>query len=143
MPEGADRFPTLAAVLLRVATLAIAVALLAAACGPPGPKVYDEAKSRACVSGEHLRVTAPPASDFIAGTALGGSFGVKLPKNSVTVSFGDTIDNAQTLDQAYRNVHARNVGIDDVLRMQGNAVMLWHGHPSDRDLGLVQNCLKT
>jgi hypothetical protein len=34
------------------------------------------------------------------------------------------------------------VGIDDVLRQQGNAVMLWHQHPSDADLATITDCLK-
>lgn len=119
------------------------MALVAASCGPPGPKVYNEAKSRACIVAAHARVAPPPATDFVATTALGGSFHVKLPHNAVTVSFGNTVSNATSLDNVYRNVHSHNVGIDDVLRMQGNAVMLWQQHPSDADLALVQNCLKT
>jgi hypothetical protein len=119
------------------------VALVAASCGPPGPKVYNEAKSRACLVAAHVKIVRPPASDFIATTALGGSFRARVPHNAVTVSFGDTVANGTSLDDAYRNVHAHNVGIDDVLRTQGNAVMLWQQHPSDADLALVQNCLKT
>ena len=33
--------------------------------------------------------------------------------------------------------------IDDVLRRQGNAVMLWHVHPGDKDLATVTGCLKS
>ncbi len=120
-----------------------AVSVVAAACGKPSPKVYSEVRSRACFRAHGVRVGPPPASDFIATTALGGSFRARLRPNFVTISFGDTLDDAQNLDQAYRRVHARNVGIDDVLRLQGNAVMLWHEHPSDDDLSLVQGCLKT
>lgn len=115
---------------------------MAAACGPPGPKTYSEAKSRACVVGEHLHVGLPPASDFIASTALGGAYRVKFHDNAVTVSFGSDPTNASGLDAGYRSVHAKNVGIDDVLRTQGSAVMLWHGHPSDGELALIQDCLK-
>jgi hypothetical protein len=93
----------------------------------------------------HLHVMPVPASDFVANTALGGAFRVKLPHNAVTVSFGDTVDNGTKLADAYRNVAGKNVraGIDDVLRTNGNAVMLWHAHPSDADLSLIQGCLKT
>lgn len=126
-----------------LAVVLAAVALLASACGKPSPKVYSSAKSRACFRAQHVRIGPPPASDFVASTALGGSFRVHLNRNFVTVSFGDTVDNASSLDHEYRTVHARNVGIDDVLRTQGNAVMLWHAHPSDGDLALVQGCLKT
>ena len=49
---------------------------------------------------------------------------------------------ADNIDQAYRRFHAKNVGIDDVLREQGNAVMLWHAHPADADLARITGCLK-
>jgi hypothetical protein len=127
----------------RVVLLATAVVLLATACGPPGPKVYSESKSRACMVATRAKVTRPPATDFVATTALGGSFRATLRHNAVTVSFGDTVANADDLDGVYRTVHAHNVGIDDVLRQQGNAVMLWQQHPRDADLALVQGCLKT
>lgn len=123
--------------------LALAIALLAAACGPPSPKVYSETRSRACIHAKGVRVTPPPASDFVATTALGGSFTAHLRRNFVTVSFGSTLDNAKSLVEVYTSVHAKNVGLADVLRTQGNAVMLWHVHPSDSDLSLVQNCLTT
>jgi hypothetical protein len=128
--------------VIRVFGICIAVALLAAACGPPGPKTYDEAKSRACLVGEHLKIGAPPASDFVASTALGGSFRVHLKGTAVTVAFGSNPTNAQGLDDAYRTVRGHNVGIDDVLRMQGNAVMLWQSHPTDGQVALITDCLK-
>jgi hypothetical protein len=128
--------------VIRLFGICIAVTLLAAACGPPGPKTYDEAKSRACMVGEHLTVGAPPASDFVASTALGGSFRVHFHGTAVTVAFGSNPDNGQSLDEAYRSVRGRNVGIDDVLRTQGNAVMLWQSHPSDGQVALITDCLK-
>lgn len=135
--------PTLATAVVRALGICAAVALLATACGPPGPKTYSAAKTRACLAGARLRVGAAPSSDFIASTALGGSLHVRLADgNAATVSFGSNPANGQSLDDAYRQVHARNVGIDDVLRMQGNAVMLWHAHPSDADLSELQGCLK-
>jgi hypothetical protein len=129
--------------VLRFAPLAVLVVLLAAACGPPGPKVYSPAKTRACLTQGGHKLKPPPASDFVASTALGGAFRLKLAHNFVTVSFGDTIKNANALVAVYRSVHTKNVGIDDVLRQMGSAVMLWHAHPSDGDLGIVEGCLKT
>jgi hypothetical protein len=128
--------------VVRILGICVAVALLAAGCGKPGPKTYSATKTRACLADAHVRVGAAPAGDFIASTALGGSFGVTFPDNAVTVSFGSNPSNAQSLDNAYRQVHAKNVGVDDVLRMQGNAVMLWHAHPSDANLATLQDCLK-
>ena len=56
--------------------------------------------------------------------------------------FGQTQGDADNIDAAYRRFHASNVGIDDVLRRQGNAVMLWQQHPSDDDLATLTGCLK-
>lgn len=129
--------------MVRALTICVAVAFLVTACGRPGLKTYSEVKSRACVVDAHLRVGHPPASDFIASTALGGAFRVTFKdKNAVTVSFGSDPKNAEGLDAGYRAVHGKNVGIDDVLRTQGSAVMLWHMHPSDADLNQIQSCLK-
>lgn len=128
--------------MVRVLGICLAVGLLAAACGAPGPKTYDVAKSRACLIGQEVHVTAAPVTDFIASTALGGAFRARLRGNSVTVSFGSNPANGQSLDDAYRSAHAKNVGIDDVLRLQGNAVMLWRQHPTDPQLALVTGCLK-
>ena len=128
--------------MVRILGICVAVALLTAGCGKPGPKTYSATKTRACLADAHVRVGAAPAGDFIASTALGGSFGVTFPDNAVTVSFGSNPANAQSLDNAYLQVHAKNVGVEDVLRMQGNAVMLWHVHPEDPDIATVTGCLK-
>ena len=141
-PNSRLSTPCLAAVF-RIFIQVIVFALVVAACGQPGPKVYDETRTRACLVSEHLRVSRRPVSDFVASIALGGSFGVHFRLNRVTVSFGDTVKNAQDLDGIYRSVHAKNVGIDDVLRVQGSAVMLWHTHPSESDLARLLSCLKT
>jgi hypothetical protein len=52
------------------------------------------------------------------------------------------MDDADNIDQAYRRFKASNVGIDDVLRRQENALMLWHVHPQDNDLSIITGCLK-
>ena len=47
---------------------------------------------------------------------------MQLADNRVTVSFGETLADADNIDQAYRRFKSTNVGIDDVLRRQGNAL---------------------
>jgi hypothetical protein len=127
----------------RVIALALLAGLIAAGCGPPGPKIYDASKTRDCLRGKGVQLGLPPASDFVATTALGGAFEARLSTNNVTIAFGDTLDHADNIDQAYRTFHAHNVGIEDVLRQQGNAVMLWHKHPANADVALVEGCLST
>src|SRR2546423_9469223 len=64
---------------------AVLVALVAAGCG--GTKSYDADKTRACLS-KQQRVKVRNKVDFVASTALGGAFNVKLLGNQVTLVFG-------------------------------------------------------
>jgi len=114
-----------------------------AACGGSShPALYTSAPTRSCLAGKGLRIAPVSTStDFIASTATGGSFGVTLPHNRVTVSFGETLEDADNIDQAYRHASAANVNVDDVLFQQGNAVMLWHLHPTDHESATITGCL--
>lgn len=119
------------------------VSVAAAACGGSShASLYAKGPTSACLTGKGLRVASVANStDFVANSATGGAFRVKLPQNGVTVSFGLTLDDADNIDQAYRRFRAANVGIEDVLRQQGNAVMLWRSHPSDADVETITGCL--
>jgi hypothetical protein len=122
---------------------AVATAVLVTACGSSGTLLYNRDATEACLSKAGL--TPKPvteAEDFVANSATGGAFSVQLAGNRVTVSFGETVEDADNIDQAYRRFKANNVGLDDVLRRQGNALMLWHVHPEDTELGTVTGCLK-
>jgi hypothetical protein len=117
--------------------------LVLAACGKAGTPLYTKEATSACLrkTGLHPQPVTG-SSDFVANSATGGAFRVAVTGNQVTVSFGETADDADNLDQAYRRFRAKNVGIDDVLRRQGNAIMLWHMHPEDAQLGTITGCLK-
>jgi hypothetical protein len=80
--------------------------------------------------------------DFVASTASGGAVRVRLSDNAVTLLFGQGPDEASNLADAYRRFHAKNVGVEDVLQTQGNAVLLWQIHPSAADDSKVKDCLK-
>src|SRR6266852_3437512 len=110
----------------RLVLLAGASSVLLAVCG--GASSYHLAATRAC---------------------LAKAKGVKLPRNQVTfarnqvtISFGRDSAEAAQLAKGYTRVHGKNIGIEDVLRPQHNAVMLWAAHPSDAELGTVTGCLK-
>jgi hypothetical protein len=124
-------------------SLAVALVLALAGCGKSGTQLYAKDATTACLTKAGLDpkpVTG--TSDFVANSATGGAFHVALAGNQVTVSFGETVADGDNLDQAYRRFRAKNVGIDDVLRRQGNVVMLWHEHPEDTQLGTITSCLK-
>lgn len=125
-----------------LAALTVA-AFLAAGCGSGGTSNYTREATAACLTKAGLEPKpVVESSDFVANSATGGAFSVHLVDNRVTVSFGETTSDADNIDQAYRRFKANNVGIDDVLRRQGNAVMLWHVHPEDNDLATISACLK-
>ena len=123
----------------RFALVALLTAGVLAGCGKNTPS-YTLAKSSACLRQDGLTLGGP--LDFVATTATGGAVRVRLRDNAMTLVFGQTLGDADNIDAAYRRFHASNVGIDDVLRQQGNAVMLWQQHPNDGDLGTVTGCLK-
>jgi hypothetical protein len=114
-------------------------ACVLAGCGKDTPS-YSLAKSSACLRQDGAALGGQ--LDFVATTATGGAVRVRLRDNFLTLVFGQTASDADNIDAAYRRFHSSNVGIDDVLRRQGNAVMLWHQHPSDEDLATVTSCLK-
>ncbi|HEX6763221.1 MAG TPA: hypothetical protein VF094_10495 [Gaiellaceae bacterium] len=119
------------------------VALLAAGvlggCGKTTPH-YTLAKTSACL--QQAGASLGGQLDFVATTATGGATHARLRDNSLTLVFGQSQGDADNIDAAYRRFRSSNVGIDDVLRQQGNAVMLWHEHPNDADLATVTGCLK-
>lgn len=123
----------------RFALVALLTAGVLAGCGKHTPS-YTLAKSSACLRQDGVTLGGP--LDFVATTATGGAVRVRLRDNAMTLVFGQTQGDADNIDAAYRRFHASNVGIDDVLRQQGNAVMLWQQHPSDSDVAIVTGCLK-
>lgn len=126
--------------LIALALGGAALALLAAGCG--GTKSYSLTKTRACLAQEkHVRLSS--RVDFVADKALGGAVVVKLPSsNQVTIAFALDQDEAVRLANAYRRFHGKNIGIEDVLRPDRNAVLLWKAHPSEQDIASVNGCLE-
>jgi len=126
----------------RIVLIGALFVLLVAACGGSGGSgLYSLQKTQACLSAKHVKIGGP--LDFVATTATGGALKARLPANFVTIVFGETAADADNIDQAYRRFRAKNVGIDDVLREDKNAVMLWHQHPTDEDLAEITGCLKS
>jgi hypothetical protein len=126
---------TLPALTVVCATLA----LLAAGCG--GQKSFSLAETRACLAGQP-HVSLARNVDFVASTALGGAVLVDLGRNDVTIAFGLNRDEADRIANAYRRFRGRNIGIEDVLRPERNAVLLWRAHPSPENESTVTSCLK-
>lgn len=124
-----------------ISLVGASLVLLVSACGGSGGSaLYSRLKTKACLSANHVKLGGQ--LDFVATTATGGALKARLPSNFVTIVFGATAADADNIDQAYQQFHAKNVGINDVLRQDRNAVMLWHEHPADADLAEITGCLK-
>jgi hypothetical protein len=121
---------------------AAAFSLLAAGCG--GSTSYSLEKTRACLKGEKdVRLGPVPHSDFIASVAEGGAVAVSFPsRNRVTIAFGMDQEEADRIAAGYRRFRGKNIGIEDVLRPNHNAVLLWKEHPTSDDESTVTDCLK-
>jgi hypothetical protein len=124
----------------RAALLVVVTCLLAASCGGSGEHLATLPKTRAGLVKNHVKLGGQ--LDFVATTATGGALKAHLPDNDVTVAFGETVSDADNINDAYHRFRARNIGIDDVLKQQGNVVMLWRVHPSDADIARITSCLK-
>jgi len=128
---------------VRKPLVAVLAVVFLCGCGSGGTTIYTREATAACLTNAALHPKpVTEAADFVANSATGGAFSVQLTDNRVTVSFGQTLADADNIDQAYRRFKSTNVGIDDVLRRQGNALMLWHVHPQDNDLATITGCLK-
>jgi hypothetical protein len=127
----------------RIALIGL-LAIAAAGCGgSKGPSLYTLAATKQCIEttlGIHSFAT--PTDDFVASTASGGALRVSLSDNAVTILFGQSPDEASNLADAYRRFHAKNVGIEDILRTDNNAVMLWQLHPLPAAENNIHDCLK-
>jgi hypothetical protein len=121
------------------------LAILAAGCGGGSTRtsVYTRAATKQCIETK-LGIKHFPslADDFVASTASGGALRVRLADNAVTILFGQSANEASNLADAYRRFHAKNVGVEDILRTKGNAVLLWQLHTSAADESNVEDCLK-
>jgi hypothetical protein len=119
--------------------LLLLVVLMLGACGPAREPTYDVEKTKSCLVDKGAKVGG--RVDFLASTATGGAFHVKLPANELTIAFGANTEDAEQIEKAYVRFHARNVGIADILKRYSNAVLLWKQHPEQSDLDTVTSCL--
>jgi hypothetical protein len=126
--------------------VALVLVVVVAGCGgtTSAAPAYTLAPTKQCVrSTLGIHVFPSIADDFVASTASGGALRMQLGDlNEVTLLFGKDSNEASNLADAYRRFHAKNVGIEDILRTNNNVVLLWKFHPSAGDEQNVNGCLK-
>ena len=122
--------------------LAVVVAFLPAACGGDERGLYTLEPTRSCLEGADLQPTQRNL-DFVASTALGGALRVRFAENLLSLTFGNSQEEAERIERAYRRFAPRPFPIQDVLRREGNVVMLWGVSPTIDELETVMRCLRS
>ncbi|HWE82564.1 MAG TPA: hypothetical protein VG265_13020 [Gaiellaceae bacterium] len=133
--------------------LAVAVAILggAAGCGsrpagsgPPSvaaPPIFARTATRSCLVARGVPIGG--TVDFVGSTASGGAFVAHFGRRSVTVAFGLSISEGETLQAGYRRLSAPAIRaqLGDLLRRYDNVVTLWGSSPPARAFVLLADCI--
>ena len=122
----------------------VAVALLVAGCNSE-PSVYKAEPTAKCLRGKGFRVTTEGSEvGVVAAAAPNGGLRAFEPGNTVTIAFGESSDDALGIQRAFRRFAPKRLRphIDDVMRLQKNAVLLWTVTPPAEEMDTVFGCLK-
>jgi hypothetical protein len=122
----------------------VALALLAAGCNTE-PSVYKAGSTANCLREAGYRTTTESAEiGVVAAAAPNGGLRAFEPGNTVTIAFGQNSDDALGIQRAFRRFAPKKLRphIDDVMRNQKNAVLLWTVTPPQEELNKVFACLK-
>jgi hypothetical protein len=128
----------------RVAVLLL-LSGLAAGCTSGEPSAFTAQPTAKCLRGENFRVTTDDANvGVVAANAPHGGLLAKEPGNALTVAFAEDSDDAIMVSGAFKRFAPKNVKkhIDDVMRIQKNAVLLWTVTPPQDEMNKVFGCLK-
>jgi hypothetical protein len=124
--------------------LALVLALLAAGCNGE-PSAYKAEPSAKCLRKLGYRVvTERSRLGVVEATAENGGLIAYHPGNAVRIAFGANEDDALGLQNGYRRFVKKKVRphIEDIMRTQKNAVLLWTVTPPQPEMDQVFGCLK-
>jgi hypothetical protein len=130
---------------MRRVVLIVGVVLVAAACGAAEPDAYKAEPTADCLRDEEYRVlTAPHELGVVEKNAENGGLVAFVPGNAVRIAFGANSDDALGIQRGYTRFVPKRVRphINDVMRTQKNAVMLWTVTPPLDVMNQVFGCLK-
>jgi hypothetical protein len=135
---------TVARGVLRIVPLIVLASLLAA-CSSGEPSAYKAQPTAGCLGKLGYRVTtADQGVGVVAAAAPNGGLRAFEPGNTVTIAFGANQDDALQIEGAFRRFAPKKLrpNIDDVMRVQKNAVLLWTVTPPEDEMNKVFGCLK-
>jgi hypothetical protein len=124
--------------------LLLVLVVLAAGCQTE-PSVYKAAPTANCLRKGGYRVTTEPAKlGLVERNAFNGGLLAFHPGNAIRMAFGENSDDAPGIAAGYRRFASKKLKphIDDVLRIQKNAVLLWTVTPPQEEINAVFACLK-
>jgi hypothetical protein len=131
---------------VRVVPLLALLALLAAGCGARSSTPFTAKGTVACIRDKGFTgVTIRPSQvGVIASFAANGGLKATSPtRNVVTVAFTRDATAVTSTQEAFR-LHAPpflRPHINDVMRVDGNAVIVWTTTPASDDEQAVEGCL--
>ena len=124
--------------------LALLLAFLAAGCNTE-PSTYKAQPTANCLRKDGYQVTTDPAKlGVVEGHAENGGLVAFHPGNAVRIAFGASSDDAIGIERGYRRFAPKKLRphIDDVMRTEKNAVLLWTVTPPLDEMNKVFACLK-
>ena len=123
----------------------VLLAVLAAGCNSE-PSAYKAAPTGTGLRDKlHYEVTTdPPKLGIVERNAANGGLLAHHPGNAIRIAFGENSDAAAGLEHAYRVFASRKLRphINDVMRVNKNAVFLWTVTPPQEEINSVYGCLK-
>jgi hypothetical protein len=126
-------------------TISIAALLFLTGCSSGEPSTFKAGPTEKCLKGEGYSVTTDDAKvGVIAANAPNGGLRANEPGNALTIAFGQNSDDAIQIAAAFKRFAPKKLKphIDDVMRTQKNAVLLWTVTPPKDELNKVFACLK-
>jgi hypothetical protein len=124
--------------------LALLLAGLAAGCNSQ-PSTYKAQPTADCLRKLGYRVVTDPTKlGVVEAHATYGGLVAFHPGNAVRIAFGSNEEDAVGIEHGYRRFAPKKLRphIDDVMRNQKNAVLLWTVTPPQTEMDEVFGCLK-
>jgi hypothetical protein len=124
--------------------LLLLLAVVAAGCDTE-PSKYKAEPTAKCLRKHGYEVTTEPTQlGVVEGHTENGGLIARHPGNAVRIAFGASSDDAPGIENGYRRFAPKKLRphIDDVMRTQKNAVLLWTVTPPQDEMDTVFGCLK-